>query len=57
MEKAFVEKVIQMRKAQKEFFQSKSPSFLSEAKRLEREVDKMIERIIEEEKNPSLNFG
>lgn len=57
MEKAFVEKVIQMRKAQKAFFQSKSPSFLSEAKRLEREVDQMIERIIEEEKNPSLNFG
>lgn len=57
MEKAFVEKVIQMRNAQKAFFQSKSPSFLNEAKRLEREVDKMIERIIEENKNPSLNFG
>ena len=57
MEKAFLEKVIQMRNAQKAFFESKSPSFLSEAKRLEREVDKMIERIVEEEKNPSLNFG
>mgnify|MGYP003303787135 FL=1 len=57
MDKAFVEKVIQMRNAQKAFFQSKSPSFLSEAKRLEREVDQMIDRIIDEEKNPSLNFG
>lgn len=57
MDKEFVEKVIQMRNAQKAFFQSKSPSFLSEAKRLEREVDKMIERIVDEEKNPSLNFG
>lgn len=56
MDKAFVEKVIQMRNAQKAFFKSKSPSFLSEAKRLEREVDKMIERIIEEESNPSLKF-
>lgn len=56
MNKEFVEKVIQMRNAQKAFFQSKSPSFLSEAIRLEREVDKMIERIIDEEKNPSLNF-
>lgn len=57
MDKEFVEKVIQMRKAQKAFFQSKSPSFLSEAKRLEKEVDQMITRIIDEEKNPSLNFG
>ncbi|MBQ1297965.1 MAG: hypothetical protein IIY21_28260 [Clostridiales bacterium] len=57
MDKVFVEKVIQMRNAQKAFFQSKSPSFLSEAKRLEREVDQMIERIVEEEQHPSLNFG
>lgn len=57
MDKVFVEKVIQMRNAQKAFFQSKSPSFLSEAKRLEKEVDQMIERIVDEEKNPSLNFG
>lgn len=57
MDKAFVEKVIQMRNAQKAFFQSKSPSFLSEAKRLEKEVDQMIERIIAEEQHPSLNFG
>lgn len=56
MEKEFVQKVIQMRNAQKAFFESRSPSFLSEAKRLEREVDKMIEKIIEEEQNPSLNF-
>jgi len=57
MEKEFVQKVIQMRNAQKAFFESRSSSFLSEAKRLEREVDKMIERIIDEENNPSLNFG
>lgn len=57
MEKEFVQKVIQMRNAQKAFFESRSPSFLSEAKRLEREVDKMIEKMIEEEQNPSLNFG
>lgn len=57
MDKEFVQKVIQMRNAQKAFFESRSPSFLSEAKRLEREVDQMIARIIDEEKNPSLNFG
>lgn len=57
MDEEFLEKVIQMRNAQKAFFQSKSPSFLSEAKRLEKEVDQMIDRIIDEEKNPSLNFG
>lgn len=57
MDKEFVQKVIQMRNAQKAFFESRSPSFLSEAKRLEREVDKMIEKMIEEEQNPSLNFG
>lgn len=57
MDKEFVQKVIQMRNAQKAFFESRSPSFLSEAKRLEREVDQMIQRIIDEEKNPSLNFG
>lgn len=56
MDKEFVQKVIQMRNAQKAFFESRSPSFLSEAKRLEREVDKMIQKIIDEEKNPSLNF-
>lgn len=56
MDKEFVQKVIQMRNAQKAFFESRSPSFLSEAKRLEREVDQMIARIIDEEKNPSLNF-
>lgn len=57
MDKEFVQKVIQMRNAQKAFFESRSPSFLSEAKRLEREVDKMIEKIIEQERHPSLNFG
>ena len=57
MDKEFVQKVIQMRNAQKAFFESRLPSFLSEAKRLEREVDKMIEKMIEEEQNPSLNFG
>ena len=57
MDKVFVEKVIQMKNTKKAFFQSKSPSFLSEAKRLEKEVDQMIDRIIAEEKHPSLNFG
>lgn len=56
MDKEFVQKVIKMRSAQKAFFESRSPSFLSEAKRLEREVDKMIERIVEDEQHPSLNF-
>mgnify|MGYP003407993633 CR=1 FL=1 len=56
MDKEFVQKVIQMRNAQKAFFESRSLSFLNEAKRLEREVDKMIEKIINEENNPSLNF-
>jgi hypothetical protein len=56
MNKEFVQRVIQMRHAQKAYFRSKSPSFLSEARRLEKEVDKMIERIIEDENSPSLNF-
>ena len=57
MEKEFVQKVIQMRNAQKAYFERKSPWFLREAERLEIEVDEMIERIIDEENNPSFNFG
>lgn len=56
MDKELVQKVIQMRNAQKAYFRTKSPSFLSEARRLESEIDKMIKRIIEEETSPSLKF-
>ena len=40
----FVEKVSEMRNAQKSYFRTRSHEFLSRAKRLEGDVDKAIER-------------
>lgn len=39
----FEEKVQKMRKAQKDYFKSRSANLLMEAKSLEREVDKHLE--------------
>lgn len=45
--KQFFQLVCDMRAAQKEFFRTKSPSTLSESKRLERAVDVEIQRVNE----------
>ena len=45
--KQFFQLVSDMRAAQKEFFKTKSPSALSELKRLERAVDAEIQRVNE----------
>lgn len=39
----FVEKVSEMRTAQKSYFRTRSSAFLDKSKRLEREVDKAVE--------------
>ena len=43
--KEFFDKVVLMRKAQKEYFSTRSKDWLSESKRLEKEIDKEIERV------------
>ena len=50
----FFDKVVAMRDAQKRFFRSHSRFDLQESKRLEREIDKEIERVaaIESNKKP-----
>ena len=40
----FVEKVSEMRNAQKSYFRTRSHEFLTRSKRLENEVDKAVER-------------
>lgn len=42
----FVEKVSEMRNAQKQYFRTRSYEILSRAKQLEREVDAEIERLL-----------
>ncbi len=48
-----------MRKAQKEYFRTRSGRALTESKRLEREIDAEIERvnrILSERRNPKIEF-
>ncbi|MBQ4479099.1 MAG: hypothetical protein II943_00495 [Victivallales bacterium] len=52
----FEQLVFQMRWAQRQWFASKQPKFLAESRRLEREVDRELARMKEEESQPSL-FG
>lgn len=60
--KEFYDKVVAMRKAQKDYFKFRSSAYLQTSKRLEREIDDEIKRVeavlVEEErkKQPSL-FG
>lgn len=57
--KEFFDKVCRMRKAQKEYFRTKSGRALNESKQLEREIDAEIERVekvIEEKNNPKMEF-
>ena len=49
-EEALIDLAKRMRKAQKEYFRTRSSAALSESKRLEREFDKALE----EDKSPKL---
>lgn len=57
--KEFFDKVSRMRKAQKEYFRTRSGRALSDSKRLEQEIDAEIERVnkvMEEKQNPKMKF-
>ena len=57
--KEFFDKVSRMRKAQKEYFRTRSGRALSDSKRLEQEIDDEIERVekvMEEKNNPKMEF-
>lgn len=57
--KEFFNKVCRMRKAQKEYFRTRSGRALSDSKRLEKEIDDEIERVekvMEEMNNPKMEF-
>ena len=55
----FFDKVSLMRKAQKEYFRTRSSRALTDSRRLEKEVDAEIERankVMSERLNPKMNF-
>lgn len=57
--KEFFDKVSRMRKAQKDYFRTRSGRALNDSKRLEQEIDAEIERVskVMEEKNyPKMEF-
>lgn len=57
--KEFFDKVSRMRKAQKEYFRTRSGRALSDSKRLEKDIDDEIERVnkvIEAKNNPKMEF-
>lgn len=57
--KEFFDKVSRMRKAQKEYFRTRSSRALSDSKRLEKEIDDEIERVnkvMEAKNNPKMEF-
>ena len=57
--KEFFGRVERMRKAQTEYFRTRSGRALTESKRLEREIDAEIERvnrILSERRNPKIEF-
>ncbi len=57
--KEFFDKVSRMRKAQKEYFRTRSGRALSDSKRLEKEIDDEIERVnkvMEAKNNPKMEF-
>lgn len=60
--KEFYNKVVAMRKAQKDYFKFRSSAYLQTSKRLEREIDDEIKRVEavlaeEERKNQPSLFG
>ena len=57
--KEFFDKVCRMRKAQKDYFRTRSGRALSDSKRLEKEIDDEIERVnkvMEAKNNPKMEF-
>lgn len=57
--KTFFDKVSQLRKAQKEYFRTRSGRALTESKRLEKEIDTEIERVnkvMADKQNPKIQF-
>ena len=57
--KEFFDKVSRMRKAQKDYFRTRSGRSLNDSKRLEQEIDAEIERVrkvMEEKNNPKMKF-
>ena len=55
----FFDKVSLMRKAQKEYFRTRSSRALTDSRRLEKEIDAEIERankVMTERLNPKMNF-
>ena len=55
----FFDKVSRMRKAQKEYFRTRSGRALTDSKRLEKEIDDEIERVnkvIAERQNPKMQL-
>ncbi len=55
--KSFFDLVVKMRQAQKNYFRFRNSSFLAESKRLEKEIDNEIERVMKimnEKNNPRL---
>lgn len=55
----FFDKVSLMRKAQKEYFRTRSSRALTDSRRLEKEIDAEIERankVLTERLNPKMNF-
>ena len=57
--KEFFDKVCRMRKAQKDYFRTRSGRALNDSKRLEQEIDAEIERVskvMEEKNNPKMEF-
>ena len=57
--KEFFDKVCRMRKAQKDYFRTRSGRALNDSKRLDQEIDAEIERVskvMEEKNNPKMKF-
>lgn len=57
--KEFFDNVCRMRKAQKEYFRTRSGRALSDSKRLEKVIDDEIERVnkvMEAKNNPKMEF-
>lgn len=55
--KTFFDKVKRMREAQKNYFKLRSPHYLNESKRLEKEIDdeiKRVDSIIAERNSPKI---
>ena len=55
----FFDKKSRMRKAQKEYFRTRSGRALADSKRLEKEIDDEIERVekvMEKKNNPKMEF-